>query len=392
MISTLYSSIPSTIRKKFIDKFDREPLVVSSPGRVNLIGEHTDYNDGYVFPAAIDKVIVTAISERADGRIHLFSNDLNASYEGNLDLLESAKEGWPDYVLGVVAEFQKLGIEVKGFNLLFGGDIPMGAGMSSSAALECSVAFALDQLFQLNLSKLEMVEAAKKAENNFVGVNCGIMDQFASMFGKRDHAIRLDCRSLEYAYVPLRMDGLRIVLLDTNVKHSLASSEYNLRRQQCEQGVNMIQAQHRDVRSLRDVNTEMLDLHVLRQDPLVYARCRYVVDENQRVLSACDDLSKEDMVSFGEKMYRSHRGLSEMYAVSCAELDFLVEETRSQPAVLGARMMGGGFGGCTINLVREEGIEALVSTLSRKYQERFQKNMDSHLVSIGGGTEKYVEP
>lgn len=372
--------------EKFKETFNTEPVVVRSPGRVNLIGEHTDYNNGFVMPAAINKAIYMAVSRRDDDLIHIVSLDLELSYLGDTGKVVPSSMHWPDYVLGVVQQVQALGHKVGGFNCVFGGDIPLGAGMSSSAALECATAFSINELFGLKMEPLTMVKLSQKAENEFVGVKCGIMDQFASMFGRKNHVIRLDCQSLAYEYVPFNTDGIRIVLLDTNVKHSLASSEYNTRRQQCEAGVALIQAHHPEVRSLRDVTPEMLDKYVAPADALVYQRCQYVVEENLRLLAAGEDLKKGDITAFGQKMFATHDGLSRKYEVSCPEADFLVEQVKGRPGVIGARMMGGGFGGCTINLVREEAIDALVADLMPAYARAMNKELKVYIGQIENGT------
>ena len=266
-------SLSSLVKQRFNALFRGDgatSLMVRSPGRVNLIGEHTDYNQGFVLPAAIDKAIYLVIGPRRDNEIHLYSVDLDQSFICTLDLPEPSPEHWPNYLLGVVQQFQQAGRSPGGFNCVFAGDIPLGSGMSSSAALECATAFALNELFQLHFDPLTMVRLAQRAENVFVGVQCGIMDQFASMFGRRDHVIRLDCQSLEYAYFPFSLEGTRIVLLDTNVKHSLASTEYNTRRQQCEAGVRLIRVHHPEVTSLRDATLELLDRYVKPVDELVW--------------------------------------------------------------------------------------------------------------------------
>ncbi|HRN57970.1 MAG TPA: galactokinase, partial [Agriterribacter sp.] len=268
------------------------------------------------------------------------------------------------------------------------GDIIIGAGLSSSAAVECSVLYALNELFGLGLSKIEMVKMAQAAEHEFAGVKCGIMDQFASVFGKADHAIRLDCRSLEYQYVPLHMEGIRVVLFNSNVSHSLASSEYNTRRQQCEQGVAWVKKHMPEVQSLRDVSLEMLQEYVLPKDALIYKRCKYVLQENLRLLAACDDLKKGDIRALGQKMFRSHEGLSREYEVSCNELDWLVQYVRNEKAVLGARMMGGGFGGCSINLVKDNAIDALAEKISAEYRLATGLTLGVYAVQIADGTER----
>jgi len=380
------NTLTSRIIEKFKETFDTEPVVIRSPGRVNLIGEHTDYNNGFVMPAAINKAIYMAVSRRDDDLIHIVSLDLGLSYLGDMGKVVPSSQHWPDYILGVVAQVQSLGHKVGGFNCVFGGDIPQGAGMSSSAALECATAFSLNELFGLKMDPLTMVRLSQKAENEFVGVKCGIMDQFASMFGRKNHVIRLDCQSLAYEYIPFNTDGIRIVLLDTSVKHSLASSEYNTRRQQCEAGVALVQPHHPEVRSLRDVTLEMLDKYVKPVDPLVYQRCQYVVEESLRLLAAGEDLKRGDIAAFGQKMFATHDGLSRKYEVSCPEADFLVEQVKGRPGVIGARMMGGGFGGCTINLVREEVIDDLVADLTPAYAKAMNKELKVYIGQIENGT------
>jgi galactokinase len=386
IITDKETSLVSQVAEKFKNLFAEDPLIIRSPGRVNLIGEHTDYNCGFVLPAAIDKAIYMAVTRRDDDELHIVSSDLDHSYRGNAGQILPSSLQWPDYILGVIQQLQKGGHAVGGFNCVFGGEIPLGAGLSSSAALECATIYSLNELYELGLDTLTMVKLSQKAENEFVGVQCGIMDQFASMFGKKDHVIRLDCQSLEYAYVPFNMDGIAIVLFDTNVKHSLASSEYNTRRQQCEAGVKMIQSHYPGVYSLRDVSMEMLDEWVAPADALIYKRCQYVVKENARLLAACDDLEKGDISAFGEKMFATHEGLSHQYEVSCRELDFLVDEVKGNPAVLGARMMGGGFGGCTINLVKTTAIPQLITATSAAYGKAMNLELKAYVGKIENGT------
>lgn len=379
-------SLADRVIEKFKNLFGEDPLVIRSPGRVNLIGEHTDYNNGFVLPAAINKAIYMAVTPRKDTLLHIVSLDLDASYRGDTTRVEPSPLQWPDFLLGVIQQLQKKGHPIGGFNCVFGGDIPLGAGLSSSAALECATAYSLNELFGLGLDPLTMVKLSQKAENQFVGVQCGIMDQFASMFGRRNHVIRLDCQSLDYEYVPFNTEGIRIVLFDTNVKHSLASSEYNTRRIQCETGVKLVQAAHPRVRSLRDVTPEMLDEYVAPVDKLIYRRCQYVVEENARLLAACDDLQHGDITAFGQRMFGSHEGLSRKYEVSCTELDWLVDHVRMNPDVLGARMMGGGFGGCTINLVKEDAIDNLVAHTVPAYAKAMQKELKIYIGQIENGT------
>lgn len=380
-------SLASRVKDSFREAFaTSEFLTVRSPGRVNLIGEHTDYNNGFVLPAAIDKAICLSVSLRNDDELHLVSLDLHQTYTGSIRQVSPSGMHWPDYILGVVEQLQSMGCPTRGFNLVFGGDIPPGAGLSSSAALECATAFALNELFGLSLDRLTMVKLSQAAENEFVGLKCGIMDMFASMFGRQEQVIRLDCQSLAYTYFPFRMDGIRILLLDTRVKHSLASSQYNVRRQQCEAGVRLVQKIHPAVRSLRDVTMAMLEECVAPVDDLIWNRCSYVVEENARLQAAAEDLQRGDLVSFGGRMYGSHEGLSRKYEVSCAELDFLVDQVREEPGVMGARMMGGGFGGCTVCLVKEEVIDGLVQRLTPLYRQEMNKEMKVYIAQIENGT------
>ncbi|HTR29839.1 MAG TPA: galactokinase [Puia sp.] len=380
-------SLASQVKDRFGLLFPGpDPLLVRSPGRVNLIGEHTDYNQGFVLPAAIDKAIYLAVGPREDNEIRLYSVDLDQTFACTLDLPEPTPEHWPNYLLGVIQQLQQSGHAPGGFNCVFAGDIPIGSGMSSSAALECATAFALNELYRLGLDRLTMVRLSQRAENTFVGLQCGIMDMFASMFGRRDHVIRLDCRSLEYAWFPLQLDDMRIVLLDTNVKHSLASSGYNTRRKQCEEGVRLVQACHPEVTSLRDVTMAMLDHLVAPVDEVIYRRCRFIVGENTRLLAGAEDLGRGDLAAFGRKMFETHEGLSREYEVSCKELDFLVKQVQDDPAVLGARMMGGGFGGCTINLVKEAAIDGLVARIAPVYRDTMKKEMKVYVARIEDGT------
>ncbi|MEO7307965.1 MAG: galactokinase [Ferruginibacter sp.] len=371
----------------FKEKFAEEPAVFRSPGRINILGEHTDYNEGFVLPAAIDKNIYVAITKRNDDQVHLFACDFNESFTTVTGNIKPVSMQWPNYILGVVDQLQKQGHTLTGFNLVIDGDIPIGAGLSSSAAVECAVIFALNTVFDLDLSRIQMVPLAQKAEHDFAGVNCGIMDQFASMFGKKNNAIKLDCRSLNYEYVPIKLDGYQIVLFNTNVKHNLAASAYNERRQQCETGVSMIAQDHPMVNSLRDVNMEMLKDRVEAADKLIFRRCKYVVQENERLLGACEDLKQGNIKALGAKMYQTHSGLRYDYDVSCKELDFLVDFVKPNDDVAGARMIGGGFGGCTINLVKEDAVEKLVTSVSTAYQEVMGLSLTTYNVSIENGTE-----
>ncbi len=371
--------------KLFSEKFSQHPLIVRSPGRVNIIGEHTDYNDGFVLPAAIDKSIYAAVSKRNDKEIHLFAANFNESVETTITGIQPCNN-WPTYIFGLVDQLLKHNYTISGFNLVLDGDIPAGAGLSSSAAVECATVFALNELFELGIDKMQMVKMAQMAEHTYAGVKCGIMDQFASMFGKKDHAIKLDCRSLQYEYIPLNLEGYKLVLFNSNVKHSLASSEYNVRRQQCEDGIALIQVKYPDVKNLRDVTTDMLDECVKAKDELVYRRCKFVVEEIGRLTDACNDLTKGDLKELGKKMFATHEGLSKDYEVSCKELDFLVDAVKSNANVLGARMMGGGFGGCTINIIKNESIEIISETLTKEYNNKMGMELTAYIVQSNDGT------
>ncbi|TAD82252.1 MAG: galactokinase [Bacteroidetes bacterium] len=373
------------VAQLFVQKYGQNPLVVQSPGRINLIGEHTDYNQGFVLPAAIDKKIVVALQKRNDDVISLTAVDFNEDYEVSLADVAPLKH-WPTYPLGVVHQLQTRGYTIGGFNMIIDGDVPVGAGLSSSAAVECATIFALDALFNLGIGRMDMALMAQQAEHNFSGVKCGIMDMFASLFGKKDQVVRLDCRSLEYEYAPLELGNYKLLLFNTNVKHSLASSAYNERRQQCEQGVAWVQAHHPEVASLRDVSEAMLAQYVLPKDALVHQRCHFVVSEIARVQQACLHLAANQLETFGAKMFETHFGLSKQYAVSCPELDFLVEAVQGNPAVLGARMMGGGFGGCTINIVHHQHADALVQTLAERYQSQMHLPLTVYAVQTANGT------
>ena len=380
------SNYPKTIRVKFQQLFGQEALIIRSPGRINLIGEHTDYNMGFVLPAAINKAIYLGIHLRKDRKISLYSIDYQDDYQTDLDAINLSGKLWPDYLLGVVEQIQKNHSLEYGFNIVFGGDIPPGAGLSSSAALECATAYALNNIFNLNIQNMALVCLAQAAENEFVGVKCGIMDQFASMFSKKDQLIQLDCRSLEYAYVPFHSDKLKIVLFDTRVKHSLASSAYNERREQCEAGVKLIQAVHPEVLSLRDASEEMLLEFVKPVSEIVYNRCSFIVGEIKRLLNSCIDLENNNMQAFGKRMFETHAGLKDLYEVSCQELDLLVDLVKNDPNVIGARMMGGGFGGCTINLVNSEAVDALIKKVGDTYHTKTGIEMLAYMVEIEDGT------
>lgn len=377
------------IRNKFQELFNCEGSVYASPGRINLIGEHTDYNGGFVFPGAIDKGMIAEIKLNGTDKVRAFSVDLNDYAEFGLNEDDAPKASWARYIFGVCREIIKRGGKISGFDTVFAGDVPLGAGMSSSAALESTYAFALNDLFSLNIDKFELAKIGQSTEHNYVGVNCGIMDQFASVFGKAGSLIRLDCRSLEYKYFPFNPEaaGYKLVLLDSVVKHELASSAYNKRRQSCEHVVAAIKKRHPEVEFLRDATMEMLaevKAEVSEED---YMRAEYVIEEVQRVLDVCDALEKGDYETVGEKMYGTHYGMSKLYEVSCEELDFL-NDIAKECGVTGSRVMGGGFGGCTINLVKNDKYDAFIEKAFSAYKEKFGHEPKLYNVVISDGARK----
>ncbi|MBX2967602.1 MAG: galactokinase [Cyclobacteriaceae bacterium] len=379
------------IRNTFIHRFGAEPIIVRSPGRINLIGEHTDYNDGLVLPAAIDKAVYVAVKENPHNVMRLVSDEYKDVVEVPVaNLAPSSAKPWTNYIVGVADQFQKRGFKVGGFDLVIAGDVPLGAGLSSSAAVECATAYALNEIFAYGLERLELVKLAQLAEHEFAGVKCGIMDQFASVFGKNDHLIKLDCRSLEYTYIPIDLTGYKLILFDSCVKHSLASSAYNTRREECESGLRMIQYYYPEVKSLRDATLEQVVECIKPVDQTVYKRCVYVVMEINRVELACEDLLRHDLASFGQRMFQTHAGLSCEYEVSCAELDFLVDQVKHFPSVIGARMMGGGFGGCTINLIAEDSVNQVTEAVTQSYQQKFAVAPRVYEVAPSAGTAVLV--
>ncbi len=368
------------------EKKQRHAITVQSPGRINLIGEHTDYNDGFVLPAAIDKKTVMRLKRNGTARqANVIASNLNESFSFDLQNLSPLPGGWQNYIMGVVHELQKLGASIQGFDAEFEGDIPIGGGMSSSAALECSLAFALNEMFDLGFDKWQLIRASQMAEHHFVGIKCGIMDQFASMMGKKGQVMLLDCRSLEYNYFPLELGGYQILLLNTNVSHSLASSEYNARRSECEEGIALLKKNYPEISNLRDVSLEQLVSHKDRIPERILRRCHHVVSENGRVLEATKALLGGDHAALGKLIYQSHFSLQNDYEVSCPELDFLVQQTIGKDCILGSRMMGGGFGGCTINVVEKSRVAEFVEEVSIKYSKRFGIDPTPYFVSIENG-------
>ena len=354
------------IQRLFKERFGTDGILYASAGRINLIGEHTDYNGGFVFPGAIDRYIAAMINVNGTDRVRLYSADMDAYVEFGLREEDAPQEQWARYIFGVCREVIKRGGTVKGFDAVFAGNVPLGAGLSSSAALESCFAYAMNDLFNDNkIEKFELAKIGQSTEHNYCGVNCGIMDQFASVFGKKDCLIRLDCRSLEYEYFPFKADGYRLVLLDSKVKHELVDSPYNKRRQSCERVAATL-----GVETLRDATMEMLDAARESISDEDYKRARYVIGEKQRVLDVCDALNRGDMETVGARMYETHHGLSADYEVSCEELDFL-NDIAKRMGVTGSRIMGGGFGGCTINLVKNELYDAFIAEAKKCFNEKY---------------------
>lgn len=374
--------IENAVRSSFRELFGKEQIMVFSPGRLNIIGEHTDYNEGFVFPAAIDKGIYAAFAEAGSDHCSIHALDLNDSFEFSInDISVHPEKGWVNYIIGVVGEMQKLGLQPRGFRLVFSGDIPEGAGLSSSAALENSIAFGLNELFSLNLKRLDMIRISQKAEHNYVGVKCGIMDQFASMFGQAGKALWLDCRSIEATPYPIDLGNYQLLLINTNVKHSLADSAYNDRRAACEQVSKLL-----GISALRDATESDLEKIAHKIDTDTYHMALYVIQENERTALASKAMEEGQIEQLGELLIQGHMGLKNQYKVSCPELDFLVDMAIENDHVLGARMMGGGFGGCTINIVSKEHLQEYKSQVEESYRNEFTQNCSFYEVSLSDGT------
>ena len=382
------------VRSRFIKHFDgKTGSVYTSPGRINLIGEHTDYNGGFVFPGAIDKGITAEVRPNGTDTVMLYSIDLKDRVEFKVNDAVPPTTSWARYIYGVVQESKKHGVEVKGFNAAFAGDVPLGAGMSSSAALESCFAYALNDLFGGNkLSQWDLVLIGQATEHNYCGVKCGIMDQFASVFGKNGMLMRLDCNSREHAYFPFDPQGYRLVLLDSVVKHELASSAYNDRRANCEHVVAALKRKYpeKDIKTLRDADWEMLESVKTDINEEDMKRAAYVLAEKDRVLAVCEALNQGDYETVGKKMYETHEGLSKAYEVSCPELDFLNDVAKAC-GVTGSRMMGGGFGGCTINLVKDELYDSFVNKAKTDYYAKFNKALKVYDIVISDGAHKICD-
>ena len=375
------------IHEKFVELYGEGGVAYASAGRVNLIGEHTDYNGGYVFPGAIDKGIVAEIKLNGSDKVNLYSLDYDAAASFGLNEEDKPQEAWASYVFGVCRETIKRGGKVEGFDAVFAGDVPLGAGLSSSAALESCFAYAINDIFQNGIDKFELAKIGQSTEHNYCGVKCGIMDQFASCFGKEGSLIRLNCKTLEYKYFPFKPEGYKLVLVDSCVKHELASSAYNKRRQSCENAAAAIKKNHPEIEFLSDCNRLWLDEvrdEIPQED---FLRAEYVIGEVQRVLDVCDALERGDYETVGDLMYQTHFGLSRLYEVSCEELDFLNKLARKMD-VTGSRVMGGGFGGCTINLVKDELYDEFIAAAKAQFAEKFGHEPKIYDVVISDGARK----
>lgn len=378
--------LQNKINSIFEQRFGEHGTVYASAGRINLIGEHTDYNGGFVFPGAIDKVIMAELKPNGTEKVRVYSIDIDEYAEFGLNEADAPTASWARYIFGVCREVLKRGGRVEGFDAVFAGNVPLGAGLSSSAALESCFAFAVNDMFNGNaIDKFELAKIGQSTEHNYCGVNCGIMDQFASVFGKKDHLMRLDCRSMEFEYFPFHPEGYSLVLVDSRVKHELADSPYNKRRASCERVAKRL-----GIETLRDADMEMLEgikSDISAED---YFRAKFVIEEKERVLEVCDALNKGDYETVGRCMYETHRGLSKDYEVSCVELDFL-NDIAKECGVTGSRIMGGGFGGCTINLVKNELLPSFVETAKRRFNEAYGHEPKVYEVIISDGARRISE-
>ena len=370
----------------FPENFTPE-LVVESPGRINLIGEHTDYNLGYVLPTAIEKKITFKFKRNhTDKECNLYSLGYNTGFTLQLDKIAKSNVEWENYILGVLNEILLRTDKLRGFDCTIESKLPMGSGLSSSAALECGLAFGLNELFDLGLSKMDIVLLSQKAEHTFVGTQCGIMDQFASVMSEKGHVILLDCQSLEHQQIPIQIDPYKMIMLNTKVSHNLASSEYNTRKRECEEGVAILQGHYPEVTSLRNANNEMLEVCKSEMSATIFKRCSFIINENDRVLKTANALKSNDLNLFGALLYEAHEGISKLYEVSCPESDFLVDFSKQYDAVLGARQTGGGFGGCTLNIVHKDKVDDFVEAASKAYKAAFNTELDAFEVKPSAGT------
>lgn len=374
------------IKNEFKQRFGTEGVLYVAPGRFNLIGEHTDYNGGFVFPGAIDKFIMAEIKPNDTDKVRVYSVDIDEYCEFGLNEEDAPAQQWARYIFGVCREIIKRGGVVKGFDAVFAGNVPLGAGLSSSAALESCFANALNELFNDNkFPKMELAKIGQSTEHNYCGVNCGIMDQFASIHGKKDNLMRLDCRSGEFEYFPFKLDGYKLVLVDSRVKHELVDSPYNKRRESCERVAATL-----GVETLRDADMAMLDAAKDKISEEDYKRAKYVIEEKQRVLDVCDALVAGDYETVGRCMYGTHEGMSKLYEVSCEELDYL-NDIAKECGVAGSRIMGGGFGGCTVNLVKDELYDNFIETAKVKFNEKYGHEPKIYPVIVSDGARRYED-
>lgn len=375
------------IASVFRDTFSSQPLLVQGCGRINIIGEHTDYNEGFVLPASINRYIYFAIAENGTNECHFHALDINDSYQFSLSDIKKSDKSWANYLMGILDQLQKENILLEGVDVVFGGNLPIGSGMSSSAALEAGFALGICSLFNLQKSRQELAQLAHRSSNNFIGIPSGIMDQFASLLGQRGQAIKLDCRSLQYEYVQLDLKDYELLLINTGVSHALANSAYKDRVRECREGAEAVAQKFEGIQSLRDVSLEQLEACREDMTAVVYQRCRYVIEENERLHQALHLLTNGEMEALGELLLGTHEGLSKEYEVSCRELDFLVELAKDHEGVAGARMMGGGFGGCTLNLVKKSAKEDFLKYAKKEYYRAFSVQAEHYELEIVDGTD-----
>ncbi len=379
------------IESVFYQAFDQQPIVFFAPGRINLIGEHIDYNDGLVLPAAIDKGIYFGVELNGSDKMHFVADDLDEDFEFVLGAQKSKAGNWRSYVYGVLDLMSK-DHDIPGVNVVFGGNIPIGSGLSSSAALTCGLASAINELLHLNYDKKDLAQICQKAEHIYAGVNCGIMDQFAVLMGKKRNALLLDCQDLSFNYIPLFLEDYELVLIDSTVTHDLSATEYNIRRSECEQAMEYFKTLNPTYDSFRDVKISDLEIAQHNLSIKLYKRSVHVVKEIQRTINAADCINNGDLTGFGHCLYQSHESLKSFFEVSCPELDFLVDAAKEHQEIIGSRMMGGGFGGCTINIVKKEGKEEILNTIAENFYHQFDREVAITPVKISNGVSKMNIP